>query len=431
MPKLPVDTIRKLEDLVTIISPTNGQLSATLKLQVEKQIQDQQSLAVLKEYPVAFQTRSSALDVPFKTLPNFLWTCNIPEKCSLLDKQLTDIIRHVLTSFSSKCKRPSEFIQKSERTFWTDRVQPIFQHFGDETGLLGFEWCETVSFEQVESTVNPNNWEKGGVNYVGGRGYDKKGRNRIMMESSGGAGNERIDHTVNGTIKNAHTSISALNSIIRRNPYSRFTTMSKVNTFSIQSICKSITLCVTYLDKDKPGSFIVQRLRTAEIPTSYDERMLWLKVFELMALLMTKMTDQKAIVQDSTDLLHNRKSVREVSGTLGIRKPSVLKNRKGDLENTPPSEPGRPPKVSKATRRHLAREYDTGKIATRHEGQQLVQSVERVHVQERTIDKFLKMEDLKTNMQRKKHKITQEQIAAQYQFAKEFAKDHLKRTVED
>ncbi|KAF9153495.1 hypothetical protein BGX20_004895 [Mortierella sp. AD010] len=174
--------------------------------------------------------------------------------------------------------------------------------------------------------------------------------------------------------------------------------MSKVNTFSIQSICKSITLCVTYLDKDKPGSFIVQRLRTAEIPTSYDERI---------------------------------KSVREVSGTLGIRKPSVLKNRKGDLENTPPSEPGRPPKVSKATRRHLAREYDTGKIATRHEGQQLVQSVERVHVQERTIDKFLKMEDLKTNMQRKKHKITQEQIAAQYQFAKEFAKDHLKRTVED
>ncbi|KAG0277955.1 hypothetical protein BGZ97_009813 [Linnemannia gamsii] len=121
-------------------------------------------------------------------------------------------------------------------------------------------------------------------------------------------------------------------------------------------------------------------------------------------------------------LLRNGKSVGDVSGTLRISKPSVLKFRKGDLENIPPSKAGRPSKVSKRTRRHLAREYDAGKITTRREGQRLVQSAEVAHVHERTIDKFLKMEGLKTYVQRKKPRLTQEQIAARYQFAK----DHLK-----
>ncbi|KAF9408056.1 hypothetical protein BGZ76_005943, partial [Entomortierella beljakovae] len=296
-PKLPSNTVRRLEELVTILSPSNDSLPSELKAIVKKQSEEQHSLHSLKAYPVAFKMLCDAMDVPRETLPAFLWKFDISDECMVHDRQLVDVIRHVLTEFSSKCKRPAEFCSISERTFWIDRIQPIFQHFGDQTGLLGFEWCETPIKEQIESERTPQDWRAAGALMVDGRAYDKHDRNIMVMESSGTQKKERVVHTINDTVKNAHLSIEILNSTIQQNPYSRFSTIARVTVFSLQLICKTITLSTTSLDKDIPGKFVINQLRSAQIPTTYEERKLWLKVFELIALLLTETIEQMGIYE--------------------------------------------------------------------------------------------------------------------------------------
>lgn len=135
----------------------------------------------------------------------------------------------------------------------------------------------------------------------------------------------------------------------------------------------------------------------------------------------------KTIVANAIVLLRQGKSAREVSRTLGISIGSALNIRKGEQENIPPTKMGHPWKVSMTTRRHVAREYNAGRITTPLEGQRLIQSIEGVHVHARTVDKYLAMEGLKTYVQRKKPMLTKDQKAARYQFAK----DHLHWTIDD
>jgi transposase len=135
----------------------------------------------------------------------------------------------------------------------------------------------------------------------------------------------------------------------------------------------------------------------------------------------------KSIVDDAIVMSRNGKSAREVSRTLGISVGSVLNIRKRGLDNMPESKKGGPWKVSKTTRRHLAREYDTGHIQTLRGGQQLVQSAEGVQVHARTVERYIHIEGLKTYVQRKKPDLTKEQMAARYTFARE----HLDWTMND
>ncbi|KAG0195369.1 hypothetical protein BGX31_006351, partial [Mortierella sp. GBA43] len=104
----------------------------------------------------------------------------------------------------------------------------------------------------------------------------------------------------------------------------------------------------------------------------------------------------KAVTDDATVLLRQGKSSREVAKTLGISIGSALRIRKEEQENIPEPKMGRPWKVSKTTRRHIAREYNTGNITTLREGQQLIKSTEGIHVHARTVDKYTKMEGLRT-----------------------------------
>ncbi|KAF9346834.1 hypothetical protein BGX26_001657 [Mortierella sp. AD094] len=273
---------------MTILAPDNERLSASLKERVYNELRAQKSLGTLKQFQALYQFLSKALE---------------SSDLNILEEQLISVIQYVLTDFSSKCSRPSVFIPISERTFWIDRVVPIFRNLRDQTGLVGFEWCETVAGEHVKSTIMPDTWKQGGVQYLDGRGYDREGRNRITMEASSGQNEEKLGHTLNDTIKNAQSSISMLNAVVRRNQHARFTTMAQLVTFSSQSVCKTLALTTTQLDQDKPGKYIVQQCRSAQVPTSFEERLNWFKVFEMISYLIGKMEDQTRLSLPQNPLL--------------------------------------------------------------------------------------------------------------------------------
>ncbi|KAG0007791.1 hypothetical protein BGZ80_004220 [Entomortierella chlamydospora] len=118
------------------------------------------------------------------------------------------------------------------------------------------------------------------------------------MEASSGQNAEKLDHTLNDTFKNTHSSISMLNAVVRRNQHARFTTMTQLVTFSLQSVCKTLTLTTTQLDQHEPRKYVVQQCRSAQVPTSFEERLNWFKVFEMISYLIQKMKDQTRVLQD-------------------------------------------------------------------------------------------------------------------------------------
>ncbi|KAG0218735.1 hypothetical protein BGX31_011520, partial [Mortierella sp. GBA43] len=83
-------------------------------------------------------------------------------------------------------------------------------------------------------------------------------------------------------------------------------------------------------------------------------------------------------VHDATARLRQGKSVRETAREGGISIRQVLKIRESDKENIPEPRAGRHSKVSDNTKRILARKFDSGKITSLREGQQLIQSLNGV-----------------------------------------------------
>lgn len=66
--------------------------------------------------------------------------------------------------------------------------------------------------------------------------------------------------------------------------------------FTIQSICATITLSTTALDPENIGGFLHQECRSAEVPVHYDERIKWMKVFELVSKLVIMLRKQALII---------------------------------------------------------------------------------------------------------------------------------------
>lgn len=264
------------------------------KTKLEEHVSTQSSLGTLKSFPAIFDLVTAAMEKPMHSLPAFLWNYDL--QTNMEEEQLGKIVQFVLTDFVCKCNRPRIFQSKSERTFWIDRVIPIFQAVGDQTGLVGYEWCETNPGSYTESTIEQDTWKRGPLRNVDGLGYTDVGTDVIVMEASSGQTNEDLVHTKDDTLKNIHGSICILEAYLRQCPDARFITATNLLAFSVQSVCTAITLSTTCLDPNYPGKYIHQECRMAEIPMNYDERVKWLKVFELVSYLVVMLQKQTLII---------------------------------------------------------------------------------------------------------------------------------------
>lgn len=132
-------------------------------------------------------------------------------------------------------------------------------------------------------------------------------------------------------------------------------------------------------------------------------------------------------VHDATARLRQGKSVRETAREGGISIRQVLKIRESDKENIPEPRAGRHSKVSDNTKRILARKFDSGKITSLREGQQLIQSLNGVQVHIKSVWNYISKEGLKGYVQQKKPDLSEKHMHARLQFAK----DHVHWTVDE
>ncbi|ORE08081.1 hypothetical protein BCV72DRAFT_225562 [Rhizopus microsporus var. microsporus] len=294
-PKITDKTIATLSPVVSIVS--------------DQYLTDQVNLLTFKQYPTAHKLLVKAMDVPLPTLPRFLWAFEIEANTNDDDLVFVNILRCILTDFYSKCQRNPQYQPKYERTFWVDRVVPIFQALGDHSQLLGFQWCEVPTEEHAEFTIDPTTWKPGVSNkFHDGLGYDNNNCNKLIMEgSSGYIDKENVQRSQDDTIKIIHASIELLDSLIRRHLSASFSSLCLINSFSVQCVCTSITLSTTSLDPEDPGAYIHTQVRSADIPLNYDSRVSWTAIFELLAYLFTCLKEQKLVLEtvtkESTGLL--------------------------------------------------------------------------------------------------------------------------------
>ncbi|KAG2204822.1 hypothetical protein INT47_004097 [Mucor saturninus] len=191
-------------------------------------------------------------------------------------------LRNTLTDSARKCDRSQLFEPKHGRTFWIDKMIPIFQSIGDQTGLVGFEWCEKYPELFSETTTDLETWN-------------------IVWKYY-----EDLEHSRDDTLKNVHGSICALEAIL---------TLPKRQ---LRNGIKFIVFCrPIYL-------FLHQECRSAEVPVHYDERIKWMKVSELVSKLVIMLSKQALIIdqlrkeQSGIIPIENVETVRFVLSQFGL-----------------------------------------------------------------------------------------------------------------
>ncbi|EIE85694.1 hypothetical protein G6F46_002002 [Rhizopus delemar] len=311
-PKITTESISILSSITTIISPYNAHLSPGHKRFANQQLIDQTNHVSLKQFPVAYLMLKQALETELASLPHFIWTFTQPDNIATDDVLLLKTIQFVLTDFCNKCHRNAFYQPKYERSYWIDRIIPIFQTFGDQSQLLGFQWCEIPTEEHVEFTIDPDTWMRTTpIKYHDGVGYDINGCSRLVMEgSSSSTLKEDVDHTQDDTIKTLYASIEILTSFLRRYATASFSSLCSVVSYSLQCVCTTITLSTTILDPDNVGSYIQKEMRSVDIPLTFNKCHLWMQVFELVAYLFTSLREQEIILE---------KVMKESSGVIEIK----------------------------------------------------------------------------------------------------------------
>lgn len=103
------------------------------------------------------------------------------------------------------------------------------------------------------------------------------------MESSSGYSEENVDHSMEDTWKLILMMTDSLRNELIKYQGANFTTAQELTTFGIQCICDRITLInATIFDARK---WQVIEIRSAKVPTTWDDRSGYMQVFELAATL--------------------------------------------------------------------------------------------------------------------------------------------------
>lgn len=113
--------------------------------------------------------------------------------------------------------------------------------------------------------MNVSLWTSSALRYVDGLGYDIYGEEYLVIEASSNQQTEILQHMLDDTAKQIHSSMGLLQGIPNTYSNASFATMRKMKIFGIQCVRTSIALPQTSFDKD--GKYMYEEIRSVRIPT--------------------------------------------------------------------------------------------------------------------------------------------------------------------
>ncbi|KAL4208076.1 hypothetical protein AB4K20DRAFT_1807815 [Rhizopus microsporus] len=151
----------------------NKDISQERKANLNNHLLEQVSILVLKSFSNVLELLSCALNNPLNVMPEFLW--KFQAQVDIEEEQLLRIV-----------------IPKFERTFWINKVIPIFR---------------------VQSVIDTDGARKN----ISGLGYDFQRQDLFVLEAASRTKKKGIVNTKDDTLKSIHSAVYLLSVLIRKN----------------------------------------------------------------------------------------------------------------------------------------------------------------------------------------------------------------------
>lgn len=147
----------------------------------------------------------------------------------------------------------------------------MFKYFSQETNLMEFCWCEKDSESYNMASLESNRFV---FSYSSRVNADALGRNTttrnedFFIESSSGFEKEKINHSLDDTLKLLAECSNALLHTIKDNKKASIDNVTKKCTFGVQIIKRTLTL--TKMTLSKSGRWKLVELRSASMGVTWE-----------------------------------------------------------------------------------------------------------------------------------------------------------------
>ncbi|KAI7888701.1 uncharacterized protein EV154DRAFT_304183 [Mucor mucedo] len=257
-----------------------------------KNVEESKAKSCMKRLPNAMAFLSGALNQNVNTLIAWLGKNGFESNHSEEEDKAILFIRLVLTDFYANCMKPPLLNKANERTPFVEYLVPIFKYYSAVYQNINFQWCEKgldgnkcLKYFDLE--------DQGKKRLADGIGYVVADNTESMLIES--SGEENDEHRKGDTIKLLECSIRALKMEMEKMKSSSFTTYKKRKFISYLYARDKLTMLVTsVVDKDHWG-FV--HVRDALIPRTWETRLRWLKLFDLMLCTKDKLEEQRIIAE--------------------------------------------------------------------------------------------------------------------------------------
>ncbi|KAG2171880.1 hypothetical protein INT44_006109 [Umbelopsis vinacea] len=243
-----------------------------------------------------------------------IWDHSLPPNTTELQQQLLMTAKLTLTDFYAMValhpNRPYE--HNHERTFWVERVVPMFKYLSKITGLISFKWCEVPTKSRPIATLLLDTLESGSVRYADGLGEASHGE-VIVLEASSGALSEDVSHSNGDTLKLIQSATEILRAELLNNLDCSYSTFLRRKVMVIQTVMNKMTLSsVSLLDNER---YKVVEVRSGNIPVKWEDRYSWMRIFELLSTVMNILVEQRSV----SEILKQEKN-----GLINVRKEDTV-----------------------------------------------------------------------------------------------------------
>ncbi|KAI9087771.1 hypothetical protein DFS34DRAFT_499926 [Phlyctochytrium arcticum] len=257
---------------------------------------------IIGEYPTLLQHLKRVLGDTGSWASWDTWALALdPETLPDEEGRLWRILRHGLHSMHGYVSPNARFFQDDhERTPTADLVVPLLAPLR-ETGLISWHWCEYAINSKKEDPSRTGDAPR----FADGLGKDPSTRDEIVfIESSGGLLKEKSEHTEGDSIKLLESACYALKLFLSKYKGASMKTARRKALMIVQFIQNRLTLSKMTLGADG-RTCKVEEVRSACIPTSWDEFGSLMGVTELVAEMFRTLNEQQQI-NKNIRLEHNQ-----------------------------------------------------------------------------------------------------------------------------
>ncbi|KAL9542023.1 hypothetical protein MBANPS3_008822 [Mucor bainieri] len=254
--------------------------------------------------------------VPYERFLAEVWNwegdTNIDDK----SRDFIVVCKHILSTFHLVHRSQPMHLMNHERSFFCESVLPGLLAVSKITKFIEFKWCEAKYKATKSLYLKEGNYDGRSTlpaKYIDALGILKthNSMEMVVVESSSGMMEEHTTHSLEDSVKILECNVAALREEATSYQNASLSTFKKLGAYGLQIIKTQATLSKTlYHDKQHWKNV---ELRTAQIPTTWDDRLLLLEYLELLATLYIELQHAQNI---EAKLLEERVNVNRPSGQL-------------------------------------------------------------------------------------------------------------------